>query len=140
MSRVYAPIAYVYLPHWRTLCAAGVGRYRMHLKEFADSITSKFYANACYTSSIFYALKFFFENNTKHLRALDMLGSLYRSSKWGGPKLRNVNSTSLLRWYLAAAFGLILCYFIVNPPLRTYGRNKCNIYDRARILFFNILT
>jgi len=55
----------------------------MHLKEFADSITSKFYANACYTSSIFYALKFFFENNTKHLRALDMLGSLLEALSGG---------------------------------------------------------
>ena len=80
-----------------------------------DYITSKFYANARYTSSIFYTLKFFFEKNTKHLRALDKLGSVYRSSKWVGLKLRNVNSASLLRWYLAAALGLILCYFIVNP-------------------------
>ena len=80
-----------------------------------DYITSKFYANSRYTSSIFYTLKFFFEKNTKHLRALDKLGSVYRSSKWVGLKLRNVNSASLLRWYLAAALGLILCYFIVNP-------------------------
>ena len=80
-----------------------------------DYITSKFYANARYTSSIFYTLKFFFEKNTKHLHALDKLGSVYRSSKWVGLKLRNVDSTSLLRWYLAAALGLILCYFIINP-------------------------
>jgi len=69
----------------------------MRLKKFMDYITSKFYANARYTSSIFYTLKFFFEKNTKHLHALDKLGSVYKSSKWVGLKLRNVDSTSLLR-------------------------------------------
>jgi len=88
--------------------------WRTTLLSLSGPTTPGFYADARYTRSIFYVLKFFFEKNTKRLRALDMSGSVYRSSKRVGLKLRNVNSMSLLRWYLAAAFGFILCYFIIN--------------------------
>lgn len=96
---------------WR----CGSRLYLMGLRRFIDYITSKFYTNARYTSSIFYILKFFFEKNTKHFHAVDKLGSVYRSSKWVGLKLRNVNSMSLFKWCLAAAFVFMLCYWIINP-------------------------
>jgi len=116
--RVYALIAHSCSPQYSrpawVLCRWN-WLYLMRLKKFLDYITSKFSTNARYTSSIFYTLKFFFEKSTKHFHVLDELGIVYRSSKWVSLKLRNINSTSLFKWFIAAAIGLTLCYIVVNP-------------------------
>ena len=81
----------------------------MYFQKFIDDLLGKFYSNARYTNSFFQTLKFFFEKNTKHFNTLDKLGNVYRSSKWVGLKLRNLNATSLSRFgiFMVLVFGLI---------------------------------
>jgi len=89
----------------------------MYFQKFIDDLLGKFYSNARYTNSFFQTLKFFFERNTKHFNTLDKLGNVYRSSKWVGLKLRNLNATSLSRFGIF----MVLVFVFVFLTLKLSG-------------------
>lgn len=85
-------------------------------KLFFSYFISRFYDSIKFNHSFAAKAKLYFERSTKYRQTIDVLGNVYRNSKWTDLKIQNIKSTHLtkfIRINFIIIFGFIALYLAV---------------------------
>lgn len=92
--------------------------------KFISYFTNLFTNNVKYNNSVWNPLKLYFERSTKLNLSLDLLGNLYKNSKWSSFHTQNIKLSWLKDWLYSTLFILLVLWIIFNFNIFNFIKYK----------------
>lgn len=89
-------------------------------KNFFSFFLSRFYDSIKFNQSFAFRLKIYFERSTKYRQTIDILGNVYRNSKWTDLKIQNIKGSHLFK-FLRINMVLITIFLFIYLILFRYN-------------------